>query len=78
MSVEENHAIARRWFEEVVNTGDLALADGLLAEDYTVHFPGSPTPFDREGHKGLVAMFRGGVPDWHEAIEDMIAEGDRG
>jgi len=77
VSIEENKRLYRRWFEEVVNTGNLAVADELLAADYVLHFPGIPTPLDREQHKGLVAMFRAGFPDWHEAVEEMIGEGDK-
>ena len=73
-----NKALYRRWFEAVVTGGDLALADALLAEAYVLHFPGLPGPVDREGHKRLVAGFRGGFPDWRETVEDVIAEGDRG
>jgi steroid delta-isomerase-like uncharacterized protein len=76
-STEENKALYRRWFEEVVTGGDLELADGLLASDYVMHFPGSPAPVDREGHKQLLLMFRTGFPDWNEMVEDVIAEGDK-
>jgi steroid delta-isomerase-like uncharacterized protein len=67
----------RRWFEEVVSGGELALADELLADDYVLHFPGMPGPVDREGHKGLVTMYRAAFPDWVELVDDVIAEGDR-
>lgn len=78
MTTEENKALVRRWFEEVVSQGNLALADELLGgPDYIIHFPGSPEPIDREGHKQLVTMFRTGFPDWREVVEDMIAEGDK-
>lgn len=77
MSVEENKALYRRWFEEVVNDGDLALADELLAPDYRLHFPGAPQPFDRDGHKQLVMMFRTGFPDWIETVDEVIAEADK-
>jgi steroid delta-isomerase-like uncharacterized protein len=67
----------RRWFEEVVSGGELALADELLADDYMLHFPGMPGPVDREEHKGLVTMFRTAFPDWTERVEDVITDGDR-
>lgn len=73
----ENAALYRRWFEEVVGGGNLALADELLAEDYRLHLSGMPGPVDREAHKQLVLMFRTGFPDWVETVEDVIAEGDR-
>jgi predicted ester cyclase len=78
MSVaDDNKATYRRWFEEVVNSGDLGLADSLLAPDYRLHFPGLPGPVDREGHKQLVMGFRTGFPDWVETVEDVIGEDDK-
>jgi steroid delta-isomerase-like uncharacterized protein len=74
---DANKALYRRWFEEVVSEGNLVLADELLADDYTMHFPGLDEPVDREGHKQLVMMFRAGFPDWVETVEDVIAEGNR-
>ena len=77
MSTEATKALYRRWFEEVVSTGNLALADELLAPGYVLHFPGMPGPIDGEGHKQLVLLFRSAFPDWHEALDDVIAEGDK-
>jgi steroid delta-isomerase-like uncharacterized protein len=77
MPTNDNKALYRRWFDEVVNGGDLALADQLLASDYALHFPGFPAPVDREMHKTLVTMFRTAFPDWQETVEDVIAENDR-
>jgi len=39
MSVEENKAVARRWYEEVVAQGNLALIDELFAPDFMSHNP---------------------------------------
>jgi predicted ester cyclase len=77
MPIEDNKATYRRWFQEVVSNGDLALADELLAPDYRLHFPGLPEPVDREGHKQLVMGFRTGFPDWIETVDDVIAEHDK-
>jgi len=46
----------------------------LVAPDYIDHV------FEqqgREGFKKLFTMAFEGFPDWHEAIEDIIAEGDK-
>jgi ketosteroid isomerase-like protein len=40
VGIEENKAVVRRYFAEVVSQGDLAVADELFAADYateTVH-----------------------------------------
>jgi len=76
MSAEENKARIRRGFEEMVNRGDAAVAEELLAPDYVNHaFPGVPP-----GPAGLlqaVGMFRAGFPDFHVTVEELLAEGDR-
>lgn len=77
MAAHENKALYRRWFDEVVPTGDLGLADQLLAPDYRLHFPGLPGPVDRDGHKQMLMAFRTGFPDWEESVDDVIAEGDK-
>src|SRR5687767_8626364 len=41
-AADATKALYRRWFEDVVSTGDLALADELLSADYRLHFPGVP------------------------------------
>jgi ketosteroid isomerase-like protein len=73
----QNKDLYCRWFTDVVSRGDMAAAEELLSGDYRLHFPGFPEPVDREGHKGLVTLFRSGFPDWVETIEDVVAEGDR-
>jgi steroid delta-isomerase-like uncharacterized protein len=77
MSIDKNKALYRRWFEEVVTGGNLAVADELLAHNYILHFPGMPGPVDRAGHKQLVTMFRTAFPDWIETVDDVIAENDK-
>lgn len=73
---EQNKALLRRWFEEVVNSNNYAAVEEILAPDYVSHFPGAP-PTDRDGHRGMVEMFAAAFPDWTEQIEDLVAEGDR-
>jgi steroid delta-isomerase-like uncharacterized protein len=78
MSAEENKAIMRRYFEGAWEQGDLELLDELLAPDYVNHNPATPDmPTGPEGVKGVVSMFRSGIPDLTVVIEDMIAEGDK-
>jgi steroid delta-isomerase-like uncharacterized protein len=77
MSLDENAALYRRWFEDVVSGGNLELADEVLADNYVLHFPGMPGPLDRAGHKQLVRMFRTAFPDWVETVEDVIAQDDK-
>lgn len=77
MDLSATKALYRRSFTDVVSGGDLAAAEQILAPGYRLHLPGMPEPVDAEGHRGLVALFRRGFPDWVETVEDVIAEGDR-
>jgi steroid delta-isomerase-like uncharacterized protein len=78
MPTEENKAIARRWSEELWSTGNLAVADKLVAPNYVRHDPGDLFSVEGpEGVKRLVERIRARQPDLHILIEDMIAEGDR-
>jgi len=73
MSLEENKAIIHSLFK-ALNKHNPALLDDLMAPDYvnhTLQIRGleSLKQFETEVYKGF--------PDWHETIEDIIAEGDK-
>jgi len=73
MSLEKNKATVRRFIEEL-NKRNLAALDELIAADY---FDPSLQVRSLEAYKQLLTMFLKGFPDWHETIEDIIAEGDK-
>jgi len=70
--LEENKAVVRR-FIEAYNKHDLSSIDEFVAPDYVDH----TNKVDREGLKQLFNMAFKAFPDWHETIEDIIAEGDK-
>jgi steroid delta-isomerase-like uncharacterized protein len=72
MSLEENKAIVRRWIE-AYNKRNLDVFDEFIAPDYFDH----TNQVDREGLKQLFNMGFQAFPDWHETIEDIVAEGDK-
>jgi predicted ester cyclase len=77
MSTEENKAIIRRWLEECYNKGNVAVADELIATNYVNHSaPHGQTP-GLEAEKQYIATIRSAFPDFHLAIGDQIAEGDK-
>jgi len=77
MSAEESKAFERRFFDEFMNKGNLALLDELLTPDFVDHstFPGFAP--DREGEKQMWATFFPAFPDFHSTLEDTVAEGDK-
>ena len=77
MSIEENKAVVRRFFEELLSTDNLAVADEFLSPGFRFYFAGSPDPMDRELYKEFLVARRAAFPDRRFVVEDMIAEGDK-
>ena len=77
MSTEENKALVRRILDEVWGQGHLHLLDEHLAPNFVDHGIRPPVPPGPEGYKQFVTLYRNAFPDWHAAVEDQIAEGDK-
>jgi C-1 hydroxylase len=71
MSLEKNKAVVRGWIE-AYNNRNLDF-DKFIAPDYVDH----TNKVDVEGVKKLFDMGLIAFPDWHETVEDIIAEGDK-
>jgi C-1 hydroxylase len=72
VSLEENKAKVREVIESI-NEQNLDFLDGLTAPDYFDH----NHQLNPEGVKQFMNMIFKAFPDWHETIEDIIAEGDK-
>src|SRR5919202_5699795 len=77
MSIKENKAVVRRFFEELLSTDNFALADELLSSDFRFYFAGSPDPMNLKQYKEFLVARRAAFPDRRFVVEDMIAEGDK-
>jgi len=76
-TIEDNKAVARRYFYEVFNKADMDTLEAICSPDFVFYLPTHTEPFKGvEGYKGLVQMLVGCFPDIHFAVEDMISEGD--
>jgi len=73
MSIEENKAIVRKLIE-AINKRDADAMDELIALDYVDH---ALQLRGLESYKQLYTMTLKGFPDWHDKVEDIIAEGDK-
>jgi len=74
MNIEANKAIVRKDIE-LWSTGNLALADEVLAANFVDHTHPNRIP-GPESVKQEVKAFRDGFPDARITIEQMIGEGD--
>jgi len=78
MSEAENLAVMRHYYDEIVNRGNLAVADTIFTPDYVshhndpAHLPPGPA-----GVKAFVAATRGGFPDLRITVDQIFAEGDQ-
>jgi steroid delta-isomerase-like uncharacterized protein len=75
MSIDENKAIVRRFFEVGPSQGDLAAADELLAPDFALHTP-LPSPPGIQGMNDVITACRAAFEHLDVTVEDMVAEGD--
>jgi predicted ester cyclase len=77
MLTEENKILVRRWLEECYNQGNAAVADELVAINYVNHSAPHGQMPGLVAEKRYITMIRAAFPDFHLAIEDQIAEGDK-
>jgi steroid delta-isomerase-like uncharacterized protein len=78
MSVEENKAAVRHFWEDHLNMGNATLCEKDFAPDAVNHDPSSPpVPPGPEGMTQLITLYRAAFPDLTATVEDMIAGGDK-
>jgi len=71
-------AVVRLYFEELWNSGRVALIDELFTSDYVNHDPMHPeVPPGPAGARQIVSLYRDAFPDSNFRIDDTICEGDR-
>ena len=66
-----------RVVEEILNQGDLAVANELISPGCVHHVPGGQPAPGLAGLMGWLALTQRIFPDFHAIVEDEIAEGDR-
>ena len=76
-TLSANKALVLRSEAELWSKGNLAVADELYSPDFVCHFVGGIEWTGLNGIKSAVLGHRTSFPDWHEKVEDIIAEGDR-
>jgi predicted ester cyclase len=74
MSAKTNKNIVRRYYEEVVNTGNIDKIEDFISEEYTEVLDGKRHSVGIEGAKAHVIGVRKTYLDLHLSIERQIAE----
>ncbi len=77
MPIEENKALIRRYYDELWNGWQFDLAGQIVAGD--VRFRGSlgRAVLGRAGLVDYMKYVQAAFPDFHNTVEDLIAEDDR-
>ena len=73
--MSQQQVLVERLFDEVINRGNLEVADELLASDYVDHGPMGEMR-GIEAFKEIVRMWRAAVPDVNCAIENWFESGE--
>ena len=78
-SWSENERLVYKWFTELFNRGDLAVADEILAPAVRYHGPASLTPGDVSGPaaiKEYVEVYQRAFPDIWYTVEHIFGGAD--
>jgi predicted ester cyclase len=73
---DENKLLVRRFYEEVVNTGNVDLVDKFLTPDYVEVSDGKRYSIGVEGAKAHIVGVRQTYPDLYIEVERQISEGE--
>ena len=77
MSIEENKAIAQRYWDELLNGGKVEKMNEFMATEYAYHGPGGHEIKGIEAMKRFIAWVHTSFPNMHFTVHDLIAEGDK-
>lgn len=77
MSAAQNKALVRRYYEEMWNRWDFALADEIIGEGLVFRGSLGVSVEGREGFTEYMRTVRWAFPDFHNHVEELIAENDR-
>lgn len=73
---EATKAVARRWFDEVINARRPDAVDEIFAPDY-IHHDSRHGELHREEVKQFAARLLAAYPDRKSTVHDLIADGSK-
>jgi len=76
VSTEDNKALVRRYYEEVVSTGAVDVLARFVAPDYVEVHDNSRYPIGLDGARQHLLGVRRTYPDLRLTVEQQIAEGE--
>lgn len=76
MSVE-NEALAKRFFEELCNQRNVAVADEIVSADYISHGPQAPPAAGPDGVRARIAVYQDALDGYWDVQEVFSGSEDR-
>ena len=76
MDIDQNKRLVRRYYEDVVNTGDVTRLEEFISPDYVEIYNNVRHESGLAGARDHLIGVRNTYPDLHLTIEQQIAEGD--
>jgi len=77
MAIEATKALIRRYYNELWNPWNFDLADELIAQQIAFRGSLGMKADGREGFKEYMRTVQRAFPDFHNKIEELIAEDDK-
>lgn len=77
MTMEENKALLRQFYDEVINRGNLGMIEKATAANIVDHSLAPGLPPGVEGVKQWFGMMRKAFPDARVTVNDILGEGDK-
>lgn len=77
MGLSENKVLVARFYDELWNAWEFGAIGEILRPDIVFH---GSLGMDRTGHEGFLdyaGLVRAAFPDFHNKVEEMIAEDDK-
>ena len=71
-----NKAVARRYFDDILNQGNVLAIDAIIAPDVVFRNPPAVVT-GIDGFRKLVATLRTAIPDLRFTLQDELAEGEK-
>lgn len=75
--LEANRCLIERYYYELWNEWRFDLANQLLSPSVRFHGSVGVSVEGVEGFRGYMRLIQAAFPDFHNTIEEMVAEGDR-
>ena len=74
--LDKNKDLVHRYYTDLWNRWDDSVVDQIISPD--IQFRGSlgVTVSGRDGFRGYVAQVRAAFPDFHNQVDEILAEGD--